>query len=237
MEIRKAYHDLLFDADETLFDFAACEERAFYRSAEQMKVPVDGEIYRLYSSINGDLWKAHERGEVSRDDIQKRRYTELLTALGRDPRDGDLWNAAYERELARSAILFDDTEEVCKALAGKYRMFIVTNGLVHVQKGRMALSGIGGLFADVFISGEIGYSKPDIRFFEAVERLIPDFDSEKTLLIGDSLTGDMEGARRAGIDCILVDRRNLHPEGCPFALGRVCDLRTLSGLLLQQCCK
>lgn len=232
MENSKVYHDLLFDADETLFDFAACEEQAFFRSAEKMGVLVDRDIYRLYSSINDRLWKAHERGEIGREDILRRRYAELLNALGRDPRDGSRWNGVYEQELAQSAILFDDTVAVCTALSKKYRLSIVTNGLVHVQKSRMERSGIGGLFAGVFISGEIGYAKPDIRFFEAVERLLPDFDRKKALLIGDSLTGDMEGARRAGIDCILMDRRGLHPKGCPFALGRVSDLDTLCRRLL-----
>lgn len=222
------YADLLFDADETLFDFAACEERAFFSSAKSMNIAVDGAAYRMYSEINDALWKAHERQEITREDILRLRYTRLLEAMGLDRAPGVEWNRRYEIALSQTAILFPDTKAVCTRLAQKFRLSVITNGLSHVQRGRMALSGIADLFGDrLFISGEIGYPKPDLRFFEGVSSRLPDMDRTRALVIGDSPTGDLEGARRAGIDAILIDRRELHPGGDVRAIARICNLEEL----------
>ena len=70
-----------------------------------------------------------------------------------------------------------------------------------MQKNRFATSPLKDFFEKLFISGEIGFEKPDRRFFEAVERDIPDFDVKKALVIGDSLTSDMAGGIGYGIDC------------------------------------
>ncbi len=226
------YRDLLFDADETLFDFAACEESAFYESAKELNIPVDPQIHRLYSAVNDSLWKAHERGEITREDIMRRRFTELLEKIGSDTALGVTWNKGYESALSRKAYLFDDTVSVCTELSGEYRLSIITNGLAHVQRGRMSISGIADLFGDrIFISGEIGYAKPDVRFFERVADALEGFDPKRALVIGDSLTGDIEGAARAGIDSILIDRRNLHPNGDSRTLMRIRNLRELAEYL------
>lgn len=226
------YRDLLFDADETLFDFAACEERAFYESAKTLNIPVNPQIREIYAATNDALWKAHERGEISREDILRRRFTELLEKIGRDPAPGVTWNQCYENALSRTSILFDDTLSVCTALAEGYRLSIITNGLAHVQRGRMGISGIAHLFGErIFISGEIGYTKPDVRFFERVADALENFDPTRALVIGDSLTGDIEGAARAGIDAVLIDRRNLHPGGDPRTIARIGNLRELEILL------
>lgn len=228
----KEYRDLLFDADETLFDFQSSERLAFFASAERMGRRLTEAAYRCYKEINGALWQAYELGTIGREEIQSRRFSELLEALGDGASDGAAWNRAYEEELGRTAILFEDSESSVCRLAQHFRLSVITNGLVAVQKSRMARSSIGQYFDRIFISGEIGYAKPDVRFFDAVSAAYPDFDRARAVVIGDSLTGDMEGARRFGVDCIFVDRRSSHPEGCPFALARIADLGSLESLLL-----
>lgn len=229
--IKANIRDILFDADETLFDFAACEYKAFFAAAKHMNISVNDDTYKLYSKINGSLWKAHERGEITREDIQHSRFTKLAAAIGQSDAIGESWNERYEYALANTAVLFDDTVEVVTRLSKKYRLSIVTNGLVHVQRTRMSLSGIEHLFERVFISGELGYSKPDKRFFDAVADALPDFNRDNAIVVGDSLTSDIEGARRASIDSILVDRRSLHPNGCEGILARVENLFELENLL------
>lgn len=230
----KKYRDLLLDADETLFDFSACEKKAFFESAESLQFPADEELYAKYTLINDRLWKAHERGEIEREEILKHRYADLLESVGRDPKDGIRWNLAYEEALSHQAILFDDTASACEKLAKSYRLSIITNGLAHVQHGRISKSGIADYFSEIFISEEIGYSKPSIHFFEAVEKALPDFEKNYALVIGDSLTGDIEGANRFGMDCVLMDRKNQQEDQSDRYLYRVTSMESLVQFLLLQ---
>jgi 2-haloacid dehalogenase len=91
-------------------------------------------------------------------------------------------------------------EAVCRALAPYVRLCIITNGLKSVQKGRFDISPLKPLFSHVFISEELGYEKPSRAYFDTVAASLPDYDPERTLVVGDSLTSDIKGGINAGLD-------------------------------------
>lgn len=196
----KKYDTILFDADGTLFDFLKSEREALILTLRRFSVDVDEDGIKLYSQINDSLWKALERGEITKDVLRVRRF-ELFGAEYGFTCDFDALSYAYTDELTEQMFMLEGATEVCRSLSEKYRMYIVTNGIEYVQKKRFELSPIKDLFDGLFISGEIGYEKPDIRFFNVVEERIPDFSKEKTIIVGDSLTSDMKGGLNFGIDC------------------------------------
>lgn len=228
--MKKQYSILLLDADDTVFDFVAAERIAFFKTMEAFSIPADDEMHRTYSEINERHWKALERGEITRGQVLRGRYACFLEAyhLSADP---DAVNECYLENLSRCAILFDDSVEALRTLKKGRRIYFVTNGNAMVQRGRFAGSPVMEFIDDYFISGEIGYEKPDIRYFEAVFAKIPDFDPASTLLAGDSATSDLAGAIRAGLDCCYVDRRGkaFPPDIVPTY--RVTDLAELARLL------
>ena len=89
-----------------------------------------------------------------------------------------------------------------ETLYGRYRLYLVTNGTTCVQKGRIASAGIAKYFEEIFISEEIGYDKPSARFFEYCFSRIPDFSRDRAVIVGDSLTSDIQGGINAGIRTI-----------------------------------
>lgn len=194
------YTTVLFDADGTLFDFARCEREALVLACRKNGVDIDEEGIKLYSKINEACWKALERGEIDKESLRVKRFEDFGRAYGFSC-DFDKLSKEYTDYLAEQSFLIDGAEEMLASLCGKCRMYIITNGIEYVQKSRFARSPINKFFERLFISGEIGYEKPDIRFFDAVKREIPDFDAEKTLVVGDSLTSDMKGGINAGLDC------------------------------------
>ena len=194
------YTTVLFDADGTLFDFALCEREALVLACRKNSVSIDEEGIKLYSKINEACWKALERGEIDKESLRVKRFEDFGRAYGFSC-DFDKLSREYTDYLAEQSFLIDGAEEMLASLCGKCRMYIITNGIEYVQKSRFARSPINKFFERLFISGEIGYEKPDIRFFDAVKREIPDFDAEKTLVVGDSLTSDMKGGINAGLDC------------------------------------
>jgi 2-haloacid dehalogenase len=87
-------------------------------------------------------------------------------------------------------------------------MYLISNGNLSVQEGRLKKSGIGHFFADVFISEVLGVEKPNRAFFDLAFERIPDFSREQTVLVGDSLTADIQGGINAGVRTIWF-----HPPG------------------------
>jgi HAD superfamily hydrolase (TIGR01549 family) len=114
----------------------------------------------------------------------------------------------------KQTALLDGAEEVCRALYGKYKMYIITNGIEAVQTARFGGCAIKEYFEKCYISDAIGVAKPKKGFFDAVAADIPDFDKSQALVIGDSLTSDIKGGVEYGIDtCWLNPKGKEVPDG------------------------
>jgi 2-haloacid dehalogenase len=121
---------------------------------------------------------------------------------------------AYVGNLMKQTVLLDGAEEVCRALYGKYKMYIITNGIEAVQNARFGGCAIKEYFEKCYISDAIGVAKPKKGFFDAVAADIEGFDKSKALVIGDSLTSDIKGGVEYGIDtCWLNPKGKEAPEG------------------------
>lgn len=225
------YEILLFDADDTLFDFGACEALAFKETMADFGVEIDGEMGRRYAAINDSCWKRFERGELEKKELVVLRFALFLEEYGKTG-DPAAINARYLEALSRQAILLEGARELLEALKERARMFIITNGTYAVQKGRFARSGLLPYFEEVFISEKMGTKKPEKRFFELVEEAIDGFDPQKTLVIGDSLTSDMAGAYAYGLDRLWFNPKGKeNTDNLPLT-GQVGGFEELLGFLL-----
>ena len=88
-----------------------------------------------------------------------------------------------------------------KGLKGRIKQYAVTNGTKVAQDRKLLKSGLIDLFDGVFISEEIGVEKPGIGFFEYVWEQIGEYDPSEIMIVGDSLTSDIQGGNNAGIVC------------------------------------
>ena len=201
------YSIILFDADHTLFDFKKCEYHALKEALSELSLPNGDEYIERYSEINEMMWKALERGEITKEGLVLERFERFLREFSFDC-DTERLSELYKEYLSQQTYLFDGVEELLKKLYGTRRMFIITNGVKRVQDGRMSRSPISRYFEKIFISEVIGYEKPSKRFFESVMAQIPDFDIKSAIVIGDSLTSDIKGGINAGIDTCWYN-----PEG------------------------
>ncbi len=207
------YDVILFDADGTLFDFHRSEYEAIKETFESFGIKADDELIADYSRINDSLWKMLERGEIEKSVLLYRRF-ELVCEKYSFDADAKLMAKAYMEALSHKAYLIDGAEALCRDLFGKVRMYIVTNGVDFIQKRRYAKSGIGQYFECAFISGEIGYEKPSVEYFEHVAKNIANFDKSRALIVGDSLTSDIKGGIGYGIDtCWYNPCGKTAPEG------------------------
>ncbi|MBR4296510.1 MAG: YjjG family noncanonical pyrimidine nucleotidase [Clostridia bacterium] len=225
------YDTILFDADGTLFDFFRSEREALISVFKIYGYELTDEEVREYSAINDSLWKALERREVTKEELRIKRF-ELFCESRGFVCDCHSIAKDYTDMLSKQHFLIDGALEICRTLSEFCRLFIITNGIEYVQKNRMELSPLKEYFDALFISGEIGYEKPSVHFFDAVKRGISDFSSERSLVVGDSLTSDMKGGIDAGVDCCYFDPKgNGIPQNMPIKY-RIEKLSELQKIIL-----
>ena len=210
------YGIILFDADQTLFDFKKCEYQALSEALCELSLPSGKEYIDRYSEINESLWKKLERGEIEKTRLTLERFELFCREFSFDC-DASVLSELYKARLAEQAILIDGAEELVKKLSKDHRLFIITNGIKKVQTGRFSRSPITSSFERIFISEEIGHEKPKREFFDAVKALIEGFDEKDAIVIGDSLTSDIKGGIGAGIDtCWYNPEGKEAPEDMPI---------------------
>ena len=105
----------------------------------------------------------------------------------------------YEKNLSQTGHLIDGAVDLLEKIYQKYNLYIVSNGTLSVQLGRIKCSEIGKYFKELFISEVIGSVKPQKQFFDYCFERIPDINLEETLIVGDSLSSDILGGNNAGI--------------------------------------
>lgn len=191
------YRFLLWDADDTLLDFKASERQAFERTMRAIGVDPSPELCRLYHDYNKSLWKKFEKKQITREEIRLQRFVFLMDYLGL-PNDPGQMAERYVRELSQGYFTLPGAEQVLAALP-ECEHYLLTNGITEVQEKRLRGSGLAKYFREVFVSEMAGAQKPDPRFFEYAFSRIPGFDLGSALMIGDSLSADLAGAKGVGL--------------------------------------
>lgn len=206
------YDILLIDADDTLFDFRACEREAFYRAYTESGYECNEEIYREYSQINLSMWKMLERGEIDKARLKAARFEKLFSNHGIKG-DAQALCALYGRCLSDCHTLIPGAKEFLEQAKKTCRIYIITNGIAETQEKRFHDSGIDKLIDGIFISEKIGANKPSRDYFDCVMSKIPGFDISRAIVFGDSLTSDIKGAVNAGIASCLYDPGRKYTAG------------------------
>lgn len=204
----RRYSVLFADADNTLFDFTRAEEHSFYAAMRTFQLDVDAPMYAWYSQVNDSLWKAFERGEITQPKLRVERFRRLMEAYAL-PLDPVQVAAGYTEQLAQSTFLMPGALECMRRWAQRVPVYLVTNGLGDVQRGRLERSALRPYVRDIIISQEVGAQKPDPRMFEVALERAGWPDRGDVLMLGDSLSSDIRGAAQAHIDSCYFNPRGL----------------------------
>lgn len=207
------YEYILFDADNTLFDFNEAQRLAFFEMLRFCGIEPREEYLRSYHAINDSWWKRLERAEVKHNQLGTGRFADFLEMNGLS---GDivLMNSIYRKQLGMHGIMLPGAYEAVESLYGRCQMYIITNGMADTQHSRFDSSPLRFMINDIFISQEIGAEKPDVRYFEyvltAIAKSFPAMEKSRCLVVGDSLTSDIKGANNIGIDSCLFDPAHIY---------------------------
>ncbi len=203
---------VFLDLDDTLLDFHRSESVAISMTLSGFGIEPTEAVKKRYSEINRSMWEQLELGNMTREQILVRRFELLFEELHVDA-DSMAARCTYERNLGNSYFYIDGAEALLNEIYKKYDLYLMSNGTAAVQDRRIANSGIAKYFKEIFISEKVGYNKPSIEFFERCFAEIPDFKKEESIIVGDSLSSDIQGGINAGILTCHYNSRGEKKDG------------------------
>lgn len=223
------YQCVLIDADNTLLDFDAAERQALRRTMEARGLPYNEETQARYIAINRELWDAFHRGEVEQGWLKGERFRRFGAELGWTG-DERAWDEEYLDALGDCQALLPGALELLARIKPYCRIGLATNGLQKVQRKRLAGNPILDYLDGVFISQELGVGKPHKAYFQQVLAAMH-AAPETTVMVGDDLLSDIQGAINAGLDSIWYSRKG---EKSPLPTYTVTALGDVAKIVLGE---
>ena len=228
------YKHVFFDLDRTLWDFDAAAEVAFERIYEKYDlksrgIPSAHDFHEVYHPLNEQLWVLYRADKITKDDLNRTRFLKPLEHYGiHDVKLADHLSEDYVYWSPRIVRLVPGTMELLDYLKPKYHLHLITNGFQEVQHTKLSGSGLEPYFETLTVSEEVGVKKPNPEIFHYALKK-SHATAEESLMIGDEMAVDIDGARAAGMDTVLYN-----PKGETVVGERdyeVRNLRELMGLL------
>ena len=225
------YKAIFIDIDDTLLDYIPCCREAFDAALDaltaqrscsnavlQRSAPTSEAdlLFDLFFSISGRLFSEAKRGLHTIAEVMELYPAEFIERSGlaqgltvdEQNRMTDTFKHAFRAAWGKTHALVPDARETLEALRAKgYRLFAASNSFGHLQRSRLEQAGLLHYFEDTYISMDIGFDKPDRRYYEETLRrcgLLP----HEVLMVGDSMTTDVLGAMNAGLFAVYFNRRN-----------------------------
>ena len=199
---------IFLDLDDTILDFHRAERQALSQTLRHFHVDA---VLDRYHVLNRRQWELLEEGKLTRPQVLVRRFQLLFDELGIRAAPQEVCQL-YEEQLAQGHFFVPGAQELLEALHTRYELYLATNGTPEVQNSRIESAGIARYFQNIFISEQMGAYKPSPAFFHACFAAIPDFDAAEAMMVGDSLTSDIRGARNVGLRSCWYNPHYLPPR-------------------------
>lgn len=224
---------ILWDMDGTLLDFEKAEYQAIRKCFEIFGLgECTSEMICRYSVINKKYWERLERKELTKPEVLVGRFEEFFTKENIQTDCAAEFNKEYQLRLGDTICFCDNSFELVKELKGRIKQYAVTNGTKVAQDRKLERSGLLDLFDDVFISEEVGVEKPDVKFFEYVWTQIGTYAPDEVIIVGDSLTSDIQGGNNAGILTCWYNPKGLINDRGVKVDYEISDLQTLRNIVM-----
>lgn len=206
------YKTLLIDIDDTLLDFQKSEDIAIRMTLEKYGCEASDENVMMYKTINKNYWKKLERKEIEKEVLLLKRFEDLFNNLGVYGLDYKQVNTDYFEFLTSHPIEIEGAVDFLKKAGKHMEIYAITNAVTRVQEKRLSQVKITKHLKKIYISEAVGYPKPDKRFFDFVLNDLNITDKNEVVIMGDSLTSDIQGGINSNIDTIWYNPNQLNSD-------------------------
>jgi 2-haloacid dehalogenase len=191
------YEVVLFDADDTLFDYSLAEAHALKSVFIEHQIELLPSHVELYRSVNQQLWNDFEKGTVTLDFLRHERFRRMFAEFEASL-DAVHFSDRYVHFLGEGSFLIEGSEALIEKMQRDGHR--IANGIKQTQHNRIGRSSLANAFEHIIVSEDTGYSKPHTGIFDYAFDKLQITDKSKVLIVGDSLTSDIQGGINYGID-------------------------------------
>ncbi|MEO6904033.1 MAG: YjjG family noncanonical pyrimidine nucleotidase [Bacteroidia bacterium] len=227
------YKHLFFDLDRTLWDFEKnCEESlselAIKHNLKAYGIDSISRFTEYFIEINEQLWEDYGQGLISKQQIRNNRFPQLFLKYKLvNDQLATTFALDYTAITPLKKNLLPDTLQVLNYLKEKYTLHIITNGFEETQLLKLKECNIDFYFSEIITSERAGFKKPDIGVFN-FSLALTKATVNNSVMIGDSLSSDIIGARQAGMHQIYLNRRgDKHSEAITYEIRELNELMKL----------
>ncbi len=216
----KKYQALFFDLDHTLWDYETNSVATLHELFDAFEIANlsdtnKDEFVSIFNKVNDKLWANFNKGHIDRDTIKNQRFVKILKHLG-------IKNEFLSFQLSNDYInicptktgLMPYTIEILEYLHKKYPLYLLTNGFNEVQQKKISQSKIEHYFKGMVTSETSGHRKPSVEIFQYTLNLAST-EPDNTVMIGDNLSADIHGAKRAQMDTIYYNPKQTAHKSTP----------------------
>lgn len=222
------YKAVFLDIDDTLLDYNICCRQAFDYAMLAINQPSSDELFRLFFDIADRLFDEAKRGLHTVAEVMELYPREFIERSGLPIELLDDFKHRFREGWGLSHAQVEGAHDLLQTLHGRYRLYAASNSFAHLQRQRLKLAGLFSMLDDAYVSSEIGFDKPDVRFYEAALQRCG-LRPEEVLMVGDSPTTDIIGAQQAGLDTCWFNpkeknRPDIHPTYMVSSLREIIPL-------------
>lgn len=210
----KEYKAIFLDWDDTIGDWTGAEHKALldiYANYHLDTIyPTFEDYINAYKPYNLELWTLYGRGEVTKEWLHFQRFYRPIERMN-ELTNERLKELAHEmgteflRLTNKYFSVLPGADEVVRELAKRYPLTIISNGFKEVQYYKFEHSGLAECFAHTIISEEVGINKPQPEIFRIALQM-NGVTADEAIMIGDSYSSDIAGAKNADIDQIWLHK-------------------------------
>lgn len=209
-----SFRNFVFDVDDTLYlrsdPYIRAYQKCFHSRIENEGCwPEGAELFRISRPFVEEEYLRRVKGEIDMNEMLVRRTLRSFSKCGIQltAEEALLFEETYEKEQAHIRLI-PQFGELLAELCGSGReafLGILTNGPSAHQRNKIHALGLTRWIPEehIVVSGDIGVSKPELAAFRIYEKkcgILP----EDTVMIGDNLTADIQGAEAAGWNTLWV---------------------------------
>ena len=202
--------DVFFDLDHTLWDFEKNSALAFETVFKMQDIELNMDAFLdFYVPINREYWERYRKDEITQKQLRFGRLKDTFDLLEFTIDDASVvfLSEQYIYYLPKYNHLFEGTIEILEYLKAKYNLHIITNGFAEIQENKLNNSYITHYFKSITNSEMAGVKKPNPLIFEYALYLAKT-KKENSIMIGDCIEADVQGALDAGLDAIFFNENN-----------------------------
>jgi len=221
--------DIFFDLDHTLWDFDKNSVLAFDKIFKINHPTIDiNEFVEIYAPINQACWKLYQVDKITHEELRYQRLKQTFDVLNYNISDEEIDQISvdYIEFLPDNNLLFDGAKELLEYLFPKYNLHIITNGFAEVQTQKLKNSGIDSYFKTITNSEKAGVKKPHRNIFEFALSLAKT-NKENSIMIGDCIEADVQGAINFGMRAILFDEKNTNTSNDIEKINHLLELKKI----------